>query len=217
MASIIPKRSSRTRRQRPGSRRAITLLELMLALAILVAMAAISAPTINRTWERYRVKLAGDQLRAAFSRAHVQAMRTGQTQVMRFEVGGDQYAVQPWVAGDEMINASAQEAFEQTQPQYQSEAVKPERLPDDVIFELAEAKFDTRATEIEEEALRQRDGQTQWSQPILFYPDGTSSQAKVVVANKRGQAVQVTLRKLTGLTTVSDVSTLEELTAEETP
>jgi hypothetical protein len=85
-----------------------------------------------------------------------------------------------------------------------------------VTFSQAEATFDTRAMEIETEAAQQQTGiaaSTQWSQPLLFYPDGTSSQAKITVANKRGQAVQVTLRKLTGLTTVSDVTTIEAIEA----
>jgi len=205
-------------RRRPV-RAAVTLVELLLALAILVALASLAAPSMHRAWQRYRVKLAGDQLRAAFTHAHVEAMRTGQIQVMRLELGGDRYAMQPWMAGDELINASAKEAFDQARPEYKFEPVKFETLPEDVTFSDAVAKFDTRAIEVEQEALQQQSGAaaTQWSQPILFYPDGTSSQAKVTVANERGEAVQVTLRKLTGLTTTSDVTTVEALTLLETP
>jgi len=197
------------------SRQGITLIELMLALAIMVILAALAAPAVGRAWERYRVKAAGEQLRAAFTHAHVTAMRTGQIQVLRFEMGGDKYYLQPWMAGDEAINVSAEEAYEQSMPSYQAEPVKEEKLPEDVTFEVAEAKFDTRAMEIDEEAAKQQSALVQWSQPVLFYPDGTSSQAKITVANKRGQAVQVTLRKLTGLSTVSAISTLDELASDE--
>src|SRR5688500_13683692 len=123
MAVVRPVRAQDPLAWRAGiglkCRRGVTLVELLLALAILVAMAALAAPSVNRAWERYRVKLAGDQVRAALTHAHVEAMRTGQIQVMRFEIGGDQYATQPWMAGDEMINASAKEAYEQVQPDYQ--------------------------------------------------------------------------------------------------
>jgi Tfp pilus assembly protein FimT len=217
MSKVCQNRCHRTAQQRRRRRSAITLLELMLVLAILVAMSALAAPTINRTWERYRVKLAGDQLRAAFSQAHVKAMSSGQMQVLRFEIGGDQYAVQPWMAGDEVINVSAKEAYEQSQPQFEVETVEPKRLPENITFASAQAKFDTRAAEVEEEAIRQIGGGVQWSQPILFYPDGSSSQAKVIVANPRGEAVAVTLRKLTGLTTVSELTTLDALAGEEAP
>src|SRR6187401_1703490 len=102
-------------------RSGVTLLELMIALVIIVVLASLTAPFVTRAWERYRVKLAGDQLRAAFTHAHVEAMRTGQIQVLRFELGGRSYYLQPWMAGDEVINVSAEEAYDQTTPQYQVE------------------------------------------------------------------------------------------------
>lgn len=187
----------------------------MIALAIIVAITSLAAPSVGRAWDRYRVKLAGDQLRTAFTHAHVEAMRTGQIQVLRFELGGSTYYLQPWMAGDEAINVSKEEAYEQTTPQYQVEPVEEEKLPDDVTFEYAQARFDTRALEIQDEASQQQTAQTQWSQPILFYPDGTSSQAKITVANPRGEAVQITLRKLTGLASVGELTTLEALEYSE--
>lgn len=186
----------------------------MIALAIIVILGSLAAPLVSRAWERYRVKLAGDQLRAAFGHAHYEAMRTGQIQVVRMELGGSSYYLQPWMAGDEVINVSAEEAYAQTTPQYQVEPVAEKKLPDDVTFESAQARFDTRALEVEEEAGQQQTALTQWSQPLLFYPDGTSSQAKITLANARGEAVQVTLRKLTGLATVSELTTLEALESE---
>jgi type II secretory pathway pseudopilin PulG len=202
---------------RGGQRSALTLLELLLALLIIVALFALAAPSMHRTWERYRVKAAGDQLRAALSRAHVKAMRDGQIQVVRCELGGARYTIEPWFMGDEMINASAQEAFNLSQPQIQMPLSREERLPEEVTFVAATAKFDLRAMEVEELAMSQLGAQVQWSQPILFYPDGTSSQAAITLANKRGEAVQVRLRKLTGLTSVSDITTVEALAAEELP
>src|SRR6187455_3588006 len=102
-------------------RRGVTLVELLIVLAIMVVLASLAAPVVVRAWERYRVKLAGGQLRAAFTHAHVEAMRTGQIQVLRFELGGSSYYLQPWMAGDEVINVSAEEAYEQSTPQYQVE------------------------------------------------------------------------------------------------
>lgn len=198
------------------SNRGVTLVELLIALAIIVLIASLAIPAVDRAWDRYRVKLAGDQLRAAFGHAHYEAMRTGQIQVARLELGGSKYYLQPWMAGDEVINVSAEEAYEQTTPQYQAETVPEKKLPEDVIFESAQARFDTRAMEVEEEAGMQQTALTQWSQPLLFYPDGTSSQAKVTLANERGEAIQVTLRKLTGLASVGEITTLEALQSEST-
>ena len=41
--------------------------------------------------------------------------------------------------------------------------------------------------------------------PLLFYPDGTSQTAKVILQNQENDAVQVTLRGLTGTTTVKKI------------
>src|SRR5436190_16729857 len=119
--------------------RGVTLFELMIVLIIIVILASLAVPLVARAWERYRVKLAGDQLRAAFTHAHVEAMRTGQIQVLRMELGGSSYYLQPWMSGDEVINVSAEEAYEQTTAQYQLEPVAEKKLPQDVKFEYAQA------------------------------------------------------------------------------
>ena len=44
-----------------------------------------------------------------------------------------------------------------------------------------------------------------WSPPILFNPDGTTSDASLVLQNDKGQTIRVTLRGLTGIADASDV------------
>jgi hypothetical protein len=44
-----------------------------------------------------------------------------------------------------------------------------------------------------------------WSPPILFKPDGTTSDASVVLQNDRGETIRVTLRGLTGIASASEV------------
>jgi len=44
-----------------------------------------------------------------------------------------------------------------------------------------------------------------WSQPIMFYPDGTTSDASVLVANSSDETIRVTLRGLTGISRASQV------------
>ena len=48
--------------------------------------------------------------------------------------------------------------------------------------------------------------------PILFYPDGTTSDAKLALTNAQQQVyVLVRLRSLTGIATVSDLMTADVL------
>jgi Tfp pilus assembly protein FimT len=45
-----------------------------------------------------------------------------------------------------------------------------------------------------------------WSDPIFFYPDGTTSNAQLVLRNKEGRMMELFLRGLTGIVKVSDVT-----------
>ena len=54
-----------------------------------------------------------------------------------------------------------------------------------------------------------REFESEWSRPILFYPDGTTSDAFVVVANENERGIQVNLRGMTGTATLSDIIDLK--------
>jgi len=51
----------------------------------------------------------------------------------------------------------------------------------------------------------------QWATPILFYPDGTTSNAQLILGNQRSRYVVLRLRSLTGMCRVSDLLTAEEV------
>ncbi|MGD0382278.1 MAG: hypothetical protein ABSA77_02075 [Thermoguttaceae bacterium] len=45
-----------------------------------------------------------------------------------------------------------------------------------------------------------------WSEPIFFYPDGTTSNAQLLLRNKEGRMIELFLHGLTGIVKVSDVT-----------
>ena len=55
-----------------------------------------------------------------------------------------------------------------------------------------------------------QDSLSEWSTPILFFPDGSTSDASVLLQNERQLVQRVTLRGLTGIARVSDVLTLDQ-------
>ena len=198
------------------SRRAFTLLELMLVLAIMIAAAGLVMPSLFQTMQQQQVKHAADQLRAQCGLARVEAMRSGQIQMLRVEINGSKYYVQPWSLGDEALNASDKEALKAIQTTGLTTQPNERKLPEGVTFVSSESPFDTRSATVEETLLKFENGASKFSRPILFYPDGTSSAVEIVVANAREQAVQVKLRSLTGLCKVGEVSTVSAL-GEKTP
>jgi hypothetical protein len=49
-----------------------------------------------------------------------------------------------------------------------------------------------------------------WAEPILFHPDGTTSTAQVRLVNEHGSTLDVSLRGLTGLSSVGLLARGEE-------
>jgi hypothetical protein len=83
-------------------------------------------------------------------------------------------------------------------------------LPEDIVFMGSESEQDNRSAFTfattsgdAEDAL--------WSEPIFFYPDGTSSTSRILIRNSRGRYLMVSVRGLTGVVQVSNLLTVEEI------
>jgi prepilin-type N-terminal cleavage/methylation domain-containing protein len=197
-------------------RRGMTLLELLIVLAMIVVLAAVSLPAIRQAWQYQQLKQAGDLLRAVCGQTRVKAMRSGQIQMLRVEVGTGRYYVQAWTTNDDSLNASADESLELQSLQLEIDPLHMKQLPEGITFHASNSHFDTRASEIEDTLQQLERGQGTWSLPVLFYPDGSSSFAELTLANEREQAIPLKIRSLTGLCQVGDITTLA-LIGSDTP
>jgi len=197
------------------SRRAFTLLEMLLVLAIMVVVFAAAAPALRGVMRDAALKNAADTVRIHWTKAHVKAMKTGRIQVFRFEQDGSRFTVQPWAAADDQIEAAPSvkgfgTAEEETaSPRLdESSAVS---LPEGTKFVAGAAALEGRSQAIEKDIKDANRFEADWSQPVLFYPDGSSSDAWVIVANERDVAIRVDLRGMTGTTTLGEITDVEEL------
>lgn len=195
--------------------RGFTLVELLLVLAILVVVAAMAAPALRGVMRDQELRSAADQVRIEWTRAHVKAMKTGRIQVFRYELGGQKFSVQPWAAADDALeSAQPQVAGFGLEPAATSPAIDEENallLPEGTMFVAGDAKAESRSLSIEEAVMAASQYQSEWSRPIMFYPDGSTSDAFLVVANEREVGIRVNLRGMTGTATISDINSLEEL------
>ena len=73
------------------------------------------------------------------------------------------------------------------------------RLSDGIVFNSGNVSSSTQLM-----ATLPMVAEGSWSQPILFHPDGTTSDASLVLANSRSVAIRVTLRGLTGISQTAD-------------
>jgi prepilin-type N-terminal cleavage/methylation domain-containing protein len=182
--------------------RGLTLVEVILVLALLVVVGAVSAPLLEGSFSRAGLHGAGDALRGTWAKARLAAMQTGQTYVFRFEPNGSRFQI---VALNQLGLPEASE-LEPDDPDAEHEAVdmlriSRNRLPDGVVFASGDVSSSSQLLATLPGAV-----EGPWSGPILFHPDGTTSDASVLLLNNRQTTIRVTLRGLTGISNTSDVA-----------
>ena len=200
-------------------RKAFTLLELLLVLAILVALAGIAVPTFESMVTSRKLGESIQQLLNELKAARVAAMRTGQAQVMRATLQTRDYSITPWLGGTESQDASAGATVMGTDGQVvatekgvsggvSTSAVDAssglKQLSSGVQFSAIETLVDSRnALELQNSgevvptagAAVTTDG---LSSPLLVYPDGSTTTAQIVLVDQRGRRMAIQIRGVTG-------------------
>jgi hypothetical protein len=177
-------------------------MEVVLVLGLVVALTSLALPALGRPWAGQRLRSAADTVRAEFTRARVRAMSSGQTVVFRYTPDGIRYVTETC-----SLDASGVAAPDEFDPlalaaDGTAALVGQERsLPQGVTFRGAEVAADSRW----EIAAADEPAAPEWSDPIYFYPNGTASTARLWLANEYDDCVEVSLRGLTGVSTVSEV------------
>lgn len=189
-----------------------TLLELTLVLALLVVVAAMVWPAFEKPLASERLRHGADKVRSEWTRTRVRAMTTGTPHVFRYVPLTNQYQVEIWSGAESQIEAASLADFGLAQQQaVVAQGVGEKRLPDGVVFDANQTLQDTRAMLVSAAGTQTQMGQAQWSDPIYFFPDGTTSTARLLLHNELNLYVVLDLRGLTGVVTVSPVLTADEL------
>jgi prepilin-type N-terminal cleavage/methylation domain-containing protein len=201
-------------------RRAFTLIEMILVLSIMVVAFSIALPTYDGMVSSRKIFNAAETVRLELQRTRLEAIKTGQAQVFRCQIGQTQFIVQPWMRASDSVEASAGATIvtdlgqaietESTAQGVVSEAADvtagQKSLEEDVMFASADIVNDMRALSEQSLGDTMQASATGWSQPILFYPDGSSTTAHVVVQDIRGRRMAIQLRGLTGEAKIIEVA-----------
>ena len=203
---------------RASNRTAVTLLELMLVLALLVAFAGIAIPSFESMVSSRRLGQSIEKIRNEIMQGRVMAMRTGQAQVMRMTLQGKDYSISPWLGGGEAQDASAGATVMQSGQVIQTQAIagggavstsestgNTKQLSEGIQFSKVETLIDSRnALAIEQTGgipaavgSSQGDG-SGLSSPLLLYPDGSCTTAQIILADDRGRRMAIQIRGVTG-------------------
>lgn len=175
-----------------AARRAFTLVEMMLVLAVILVLAAMALPELRGPIARQRLVSGAETVRAAWNNARSDAMMTGEIHLFRYEPETGNYTVQRWVNADTSSS---------TGPSAGSTTASDEALslPEEVRF-LAGEEYDPRA---DYEAAAMSNADSGSAPSVMFYPDGTTSTVELEIANAFDTRVRISLRGMTGVVTVS--------------
>jgi Tfp pilus assembly protein FimT len=211
-------------------RRALTLVEVLLTLSLLVVLAAVTWPLAARPLANERLRRSADGIRAQLIKARVRAMSTGHTYGFCFAPSSNVYMVrcveaEATVAADASADPSG-DTLRQTIP-------KQFMLPDGIVLLSAAVNHDSQAgladlvegttnpgTAAASNATGSGSGGSAPSGPasdpetanmILLNPDGTTSTARLTLRNEYGRGILIAVRGLTGAVSVSDVINLATL------
>ena len=172
-------------------RRGFTLLEIILVMAIIVILAALTYPSLESLYGYYHLQGAADALRSSWSEARTRAMEEGRAYRFSVVYGKGNFRVAPdsadYWAGDTPAPADTNNP-----PLVLSEA-----LPKPIRFYRAGSP--PEETDANSALPTDSVGMNQWSTLAVFLPDGTArDDAETTLAEPGTRPLVVRLRGLTG-------------------
>jgi hypothetical protein len=172
----------------------------------LVVLATMAWPSLRRPLADRRLRAGAEQLRAEWTKARVHAISSGRVYIFRYAPGTDQFRVESQIT----IEAAVGDGSEGTDaPNVAPDegTIEPHRdhLPDRVQFVAGETEADRRSETVAMDRATLADASVEWAQPVYFYPDGTATSARITLENQHGSTIEVSLRGVTGVASMTSV------------
>ena len=216
--------------------RGFTLVETLIVLAVLALLSSLGWPALRGMLGKGELREAAKQVRVALVKARLGAIESGVAQSFRYLPGTERFEVvslptsldeekrpspsrfRQRLSEDEPIQGFLPQGviFEENDPRVAAQA-SPRPL---AAVERPIAGVERRIAGVERQVsplppagegpgVRGRDD-ANWSIPIVFFPNGRSSNARIRLAGPRGLSVEVTLRGTNGATRIGPLERREE-------
>lgn len=220
------RRSADRQRERCG----YTLLELLIALGILAAIAGLTLPALRGPLDKSRLRYSAREVQRTLAKTRALAIRAGEAHSFRYEIGGRNFRIETTAPADvtsttgslletELVPDKATygldaDAALPLEPVLRT--VRAGQLPDGVVFAVPSPQdaiteagaANTLAIEQPVDAAMAGTGLSDaavshWSEPVRFAPNGRAADATIRIQGSRDFHIAVSLRGLTGIASYS--------------
>ncbi len=193
-----------TARSRLRFRAGFTLLELLITLAILVMAMAMAWPAVGKLLAKNELRSTAKQVRAALARTRLEAMESGAVRQFRYQPGTRRFEIT-------RLAATAEEPAARRDAGGDGDANGGAGGPAENLLASGVRWESPDPTGVPLRPVSSDDAREQaWSAPILFFPNGRTSNARLQLGGRRGFRVPLTLRGVTGTVAIGDVRRAEE-------
>jgi prepilin-type N-terminal cleavage/methylation domain-containing protein len=180
-----------------GKRPGYTLLELVLVVAVLGIVAAISYPVVTSMYAYEKVKSAADIVRANLAKARSHAMSEGRPYKMAVVHNKGSYRIAPDSPSFWSGSGSGDQGSGGSGP-----LVATEKLPYGIRFSTGGAAAAASSSMDDDTSADSEDWES-WSSTATFLPDGTATEDTDITLQVSGsRPVVLKLRAMTGAVTL---------------
>lgn len=189
-------------------RSGFSLFELMIVVAIILAVTAMAAPGMMERVRSGRVKEAAEEVSTMLANARTQAIDTGVDYHFRFELGGHSFVAIPAEADLSVGNSN------NSDPETAEFSYSSDELPKTLFLRYSpNDKSGSETLKGQVFGNLENAGELaskSWSEPILFRFDGSAEDKTFCVMDEQERSCDVSVRGLTGAISTSGVFIMEE-------
>jgi Tfp pilus assembly protein FimT len=171
-----------------------TLLEIMVVMAILIVVSALTVPSLRSMYGSYKLNASVDSVRAAWAEARERAINENRPYRFAVERNGSAYRIAPddpayWGGGNGPDNDPNGHGL-----------ILEKALPGGVRFTINGDGGGNMPDEPANDSLQEKEVTGgDWSQVVLFKPDGTADEdVKITFVVRGARPASLQLRGLTG-------------------
>ena len=193
--------------RKSDQRRGFTLMEITLVLIIIVAAAAIAAPMFQSTMKRERLRKGGELIAADWTRTRAVAIQDGETQVWLCQVGSNSFSRSSYTTSG-MTTADAAATVAATTTATPLDAGSSDSFGQDLPTGVSVSELLVTEADSVINMAPNTSSNSGGSATVFFYPDGTSSSARITVADDE-QSMSIIMNGVSGTVRVSDIQRME--------